>query len=566
MSEVADIIGGGTPSTTRYEFWEGGKIPWITPADLTGYNGREISRGERYITQAGLENSSARLLPARSVLFSSRAPVGYVAIATNPLATSQGFKSFVLSDGILPEYVYFYLLRAKEEITKLASGTTFIEISARACASIPLPIAPSDEQVRIVAKLDALLSRVAAGEAAARRALGQLQRYRAAVLHAGVMGKLTTDWRKTHKPQESGEQLLKRLLQERRARWEKAELKRLQAVSKPLKGDNWKKRYPVPRTFRVAEEVKLPRGWTWASIEQVSMRVTVGHVGPMKTEYVRLGIPFLRSQNIRANRFDPTGLLYVRRSFHEQLVKSKVFPGDVAIVRSGNVGTTCVIPESLGEANCADLVLVQQPLINSHLLSFYMNSAAQKHVTAGKVGVALTHFNTNSVATLAVAVPPEAEQVRIVREVERSLAAADRLKTTLNKQLNRAAATRQSLLREAFVGKLVLQDSNDAPAPILLERIRAAREVEAKKPKAKRMLKAKTIFTRRPLLEVLRQHKTPLTPEQLFREAGFQPKEVDIFYRELASLRKVLREKKPSGTDAGAWPHHARVTLQLKED
>src|ERR1700704_1915990 len=81
ISEVASVIGGGTPSTTRYEFWDFGKIPWITPADLTGYNKREISRGARYITQAGLDNSSARLLPARSVLFSSRAPVGYVAIA-----------------------------------------------------------------------------------------------------------------------------------------------------------------------------------------------------------------------------------------------------------------------------------------------------------------------------------------------------------------------------------------------------------------------------------------------------------------------------------------------------
>jgi type I restriction enzyme S subunit len=128
ISEVANVIGGGTPSTTRYEFWEGGKIPWITPADLTGYNEREISRGARFITQAGLDNSSARLLPARSVLFSSRAPVGYVAIAANPLATNQGFKSFVLSEGILPEYLYFYLRRAKEQITKLASGTSLNQL------------------------------------------------------------------------------------------------------------------------------------------------------------------------------------------------------------------------------------------------------------------------------------------------------------------------------------------------------------------------------------------------------------------------------------------------------
>ncbi|MCW5555019.1 MAG: restriction endonuclease subunit S [Verrucomicrobiae bacterium] len=267
-------------------------------------------------------------------------------------------------------------------INEQTSSITVKHLSSRTVESIPLPLPPRAEQERIVAKLDALLSRLAAGEAAARRAQERLKRYRASVLHAAVTGELTRDWRKTHKPEETGAQLLKRLLTERRARWEAAELKRLHVAGKPPKDDKWKKRYPVPRACRVKEDEKLPRGWTWASIEQTSMRVTVGHVGPMKMEYVEHGIPFLRSQNIRANRFDPDGLLYIRRSFHEQLAKSKVFPGDVAVVRSGNVGTTCVIPESLGEANCADLVLVQRPLINSNLLSFYMNSAAQKHVAA----------------------------------------------------------------------------------------------------------------------------------------------------------------------------------------
>ena len=105
----------------------------------------------------------------------------------------------------------------------------------------------------------------------------------------------------------------------------------------------------------------------------------------------------------------------------------------------------------------------------------------------------------------------------------------------------------------------------DEPASVLLERLRAAREAEAKKPKAKRMLKSKATSNRRPLLDVLREHKKPITPEQLFREAGFQPAEADSFYRELASLRKVIREKKPSGAEARAWPHRARVLLEMTE-
>jgi len=115
-------------------------------------------------------------------------------------------------------------------------------------AKFPYLLAPAREQERIVAKLDALLSRVAAGEGAARRALTRLQRYRGAVLHAAVTGELTRDWRETHKTDETGAQLLKRLLQERHARWEEAELKRLYAAGKPPKDDKWKKRYSEQTT------------------------------------------------------------------------------------------------------------------------------------------------------------------------------------------------------------------------------------------------------------------------------------------------------------------------------
>src|SRR5882724_6759460 len=95
MGDVATVIGGSTPPTDHNEYF-GGDIPWITPADLSKYTEKTISRGARNITQAGLAHSGARVLPAGTVLFSSRAPVGYVAIASNPVSTNQGFRSFIL--------------------------------------------------------------------------------------------------------------------------------------------------------------------------------------------------------------------------------------------------------------------------------------------------------------------------------------------------------------------------------------------------------------------------------------------------------------------------------------
>lgn len=160
MGDVAEVAGGGTPRTSDPSNYENGSIPWITPADLSGYKEKYITHGARFITEKGLQSSSAQLLPAGSVLFSSRAPVGYVAIAANPLCTNQGFKSFILRDGVLPEYVYWWLKGAKALAESFASGTTFLELSGARARQLPIPIAPRMEQKRIVMEIENSLSRL----------------------------------------------------------------------------------------------------------------------------------------------------------------------------------------------------------------------------------------------------------------------------------------------------------------------------------------------------------------------------------------------------------------------
>ncbi|MGH8726677.1 MAG: restriction endonuclease subunit S [Burkholderiales bacterium] len=103
MGDIASVVGGGTPNTKRPGNF-GGDIPWLTPADLSGYTAKRISGGARNLTQAGYNSSGARLIAAGSILFSSRAPIGYVAIAANPVCTNQGFKSFVLSGGLVSDF------------------------------------------------------------------------------------------------------------------------------------------------------------------------------------------------------------------------------------------------------------------------------------------------------------------------------------------------------------------------------------------------------------------------------------------------------------------------------
>ena len=190
MGQIAQIVGGGTPSTLNPLNFEGGYIPWITPADLTGYTQKQISHGARCITQLGLNSSGARMLPEGTVLFSSRAPIGYVAVAKNSLCTNQGFKSFILGAGIEPDYIYYFLKSAKDTATSLASGTTFLEISGAKAATIPLPIPPLLEQRRIVAEIERQFSLLDAGVANLKRVQANLKRYRASVLQAACEGRL----------------------------------------------------------------------------------------------------------------------------------------------------------------------------------------------------------------------------------------------------------------------------------------------------------------------------------------------------------------------------------------
>ncbi|WP_051397676.1 restriction endonuclease subunit S [Helicobacter macacae] len=138
LGEIGEIVSGGTPTTSQADNF-GGDIAWITPADLSNYNDKFISQGKRNISEKGLKNSSARLVPKGTILFSSRAPIGYVAIASNSLCTNQGFKSLIPNENVFSEFVYYYLLNSKSLAESYASGTTFKEISAKSFSKLQNP-------------------------------------------------------------------------------------------------------------------------------------------------------------------------------------------------------------------------------------------------------------------------------------------------------------------------------------------------------------------------------------------------------------------------------------------
>lgn len=171
-------------------------------------------------------------------------------------------------------------------------------------------------------------------------------------------------------------------------------------------------------------------------LEEVA-RLTVGFVGPMKAEYRQTGVPFLRSQNVQPHRLALDDVLHISEEFHARIRKSALRPGDVVIVRTGKPGTAAVVPDSLEEANCSDLVVVRPGrTLNPKWLSYFINTSSRAHVEAHTVGAVQQHFNVGSAARLAIPVVPIGEQeavVEVLGTLDDKIAANATMATTAEK-------------------------------------------------------------------------------------------------------------------------------------
>lgn len=199
--------------------------------------------------------------------------------------------------------------------------------------------------------------------------------------------------------------------------------------------------------------------WPKVRLEEVCEHITVGHVGPMVNEYQEDGVPFLRSQNVRPYRFDPSDLKFISRDFHARLRKSALKPNDVVVTRSGaNTGQCCIIPPRLAEANCADLVIFRpSDRLNPWFLMYLLNSDwGRATIAGGVVGAAQHHFNIGIAKRLTVQLPP----LFIQRRIAAILSAYDMLIENNKQRIRILDAMSLSLYREWFV-KLRFPDHED---------------------------------------------------------------------------------------------------------
>ena len=192
IADLGMVVGGATPSTKDPENYDGGMIPWITPKDLSNYSDRYISRGERNITEKGLNGCSTQLMPRHSVLFTSRAPIGYIAIANNEVCTNQGFKSVVPNEQTDYLFLYYLLKFNKEKIEGLGSGTTFKEVSGSTMRGIIVKVPKSLDVQRAIGRyLDSIDTKIEIN----RRINENLEQQAAAYFHHQFIANADPSWK-----------------------------------------------------------------------------------------------------------------------------------------------------------------------------------------------------------------------------------------------------------------------------------------------------------------------------------------------------------------------------------
>ncbi len=409
LAEIGEIIGGGTPKTTESAYWDNGSISWITPADMNGC-GMFIGKGSKSITEEGLNNSSAQLIPKDGVIISSRAPIGYIAIAENELTTSQGCKTFSAYNKIkiLSKYIYFVIINSISDLTKRASGTTFKEISGRGVGETIIPLPPTEEQQRIVDRINYLMGKIDDYEKVEKELLTLEQKFpddmKNSLLQAAMQGKLTEQF----DGDSSVDEMLDAIKEE----------KKQLIKEKQIKKDK--------RLFNTNEIVALfdiPSSWKWTTLGNLVYKLTDGtHKTP---KYTESGVKFVSVKDMSTGKLSLNNTKYISQEEHKELYeRCNPEKGDILLSKVGTTGVPAIVDtdEQFSLFVSVALLKFNHKYINQKFFYYLIYSPlVQQQATENTKGIGNKNWVLDKIANTLVILPPVEEQQRIVERLEQLL-------------------------------------------------------------------------------------------------------------------------------------------------
>ncbi|MGW3872790.1 restriction endonuclease subunit S [Streptomyces sp. NPDC005055] len=459
LGDVASWGSGGTPKSGVSQFY-GGDIPWVVSGDL---NDGPIHSATSNITAEGLKSSSAKWVPEGSVLIAMYgATIGKLAITGRPLTTNQAVAFATPHQEFIDKrFLFWYLRSQRDALRKTGKGGAQPNISQTILKAWPIPVPPIAEQLRIVEVIESHLSRLDASSHSLAHAQTLIPLQRRALHTAATEGRVVNSM---------GD--VSDFVASRRESWG--------AV-------NGEKRYKDPVAADADHVPVVPQSWNVFSLEALTDPIRIIRYGILMPKVKSGGtVPYVEVKDLKGCSLHEKELHLTSTELDSQFAGARIESGDVLLAVRGSYDRSAVVSKDLNGANVSRDVARIAPLpgLDPEYLHLYLQSSfSQRYLKAHARGVAVKGVNIASIRALPVAVPSLATQMKIIEACQQQLSAIDAAEKVIALSSSRCMTLRKSLLTRAFSGKLIPQDPADEPASVLLDRIRADREVAGGKPK-----------------------------------------------------------------------------------
>ena len=456
IGNIGEIITGTTPSKSINEYY-GKDFPFYKPTDLN--EGYYVRKSEDGLSKKGI--NKGRLLPAKSILVTCiGATIGKTGFIRKAGASNQQINAIIPKRGVVPEYIFFSCIspQIQKSIINNASSTTLPILNKTKFEKLSIPIPPFPEQNRIVFKIEELFTKLGAGVEALKKVKAQLKRYRQAVLKYAFEGKLTQEWREANKDKlEPASALLEKIKEERR--------------------NNAKGKLREFSPLNTSGLSELPKEWAWTRLGEISL-IILGQSPPSSTYNENgEGLPFYQGKL-------EFGEIYPVPQKWCSSPKKIAEKGDVLISVRAPVGPTNICPgkSCIGRGLAALRGMGGiSPFFILYLIRAFENNIAQKGT-----GTTFNAITGDQLNEFRIPLPSLIEQNKIVENIESCFSIAHEVEKIAEQTLKQSERLRQSILKTAFEGKLVPQNSTDEPAEKLLERIKAEKAKKESETKGRR--------------------------------------------------------------------------------
>jgi type I restriction enzyme S subunit len=578
LDDVCNKITDGTHKTPKYQ---SSGVRFISIKNIKPFKKINWDSYEKYISLAEHEALTKRCNPEiGDILFPRIGTLGYA----KRIDFEETVSLFVglgllkpIHKLISSQYLEYWM--NSPEINRLshqrATGSGRLTLALSESKKLPVPLTSIPMQNRVVSKVEELFSHIDSGVEGLKQAKVKLQQYRQSLLKDAVTGKLTEKWREQNADKlEPANELLERILEERRANWEAEQLKMFEEKGKTPKDDKWKEKYKVvePLTEKVISGLPpLPESWNYAKLGQLIEDPKYGT--SKKCTYESKGKGVLRIPNIAAGEINSEDMKFANFSDTE-IETYKLNEGDILTIRSNGsvslVGKCAVISEKDSEFLFAGYLIRLRPILK-HIDPHYLKSVLasgflRKQIeTLAKSSSGVNNINTGELQSLIIPICGLKEQQVNAENIDSKNIIIDRQFEQYEKLLIEFSKNKSAILSKAFAGELVENIETEETAIQLLEKIQAEKlllEEKAKLAQQKPTTRTKKM-DKQPIIDVLKkaagagENTKALTVDELFEQAGFQndvsPEGIEAFYQELKTVAEnenvtvtpvMLKEKK----------------------